>query len=195
MQYRKCPDCGVNLDPGEICECREQEKSGDAAPLTSPLKNKPTQEPVFDEDSISDEGDIVKSACSFSCDFNLLPLVDGVRDKQLVSAVRELYPKYDKSLHSKVKRGDLYGIDLKPEAVSALMEKYGDPERVRSANPMPPNAPKSRREDRRRLPCRVSCRLSKDDYSELQQAVIEDGDMTMQAWLYRQIQMLLRERS
>lgn len=23
--YRKCPYCGDNLDPGEICECRERE--------------------------------------------------------------------------------------------------------------------------------------------------------------------------
>lgn len=25
-QYRSCPDCGCNLDPGEICDCKAQEK-------------------------------------------------------------------------------------------------------------------------------------------------------------------------
>lgn len=24
--YRVCPDCGCNLDPGEKCDCREQEE-------------------------------------------------------------------------------------------------------------------------------------------------------------------------
>ena len=28
MYYRKCPTCGANLDPGEICqECREKESA------------------------------------------------------------------------------------------------------------------------------------------------------------------------
>jgi len=25
--YRTCPYCGVNLDPGEVCDCREKEKA------------------------------------------------------------------------------------------------------------------------------------------------------------------------
>lgn len=24
MYYRECPWCGCNLDPGEICECRDE---------------------------------------------------------------------------------------------------------------------------------------------------------------------------
>ncbi len=23
MCYRVCPDCGANLDPGEVCDCRK----------------------------------------------------------------------------------------------------------------------------------------------------------------------------
>ena len=32
MIYRQCPICGANLDPGERCDCRENEKGrpGDA---------------------------------------------------------------------------------------------------------------------------------------------------------------------
>lgn len=26
MYYRECPWCGCNLDPGELCECRDEEK-------------------------------------------------------------------------------------------------------------------------------------------------------------------------
>lgn len=31
MFYRKCPDCGANLDPGEVCDCvREKRTDVDA---------------------------------------------------------------------------------------------------------------------------------------------------------------------
>lgn len=26
-QYRVCPDCGTNLDPGEKCDCREEKRT------------------------------------------------------------------------------------------------------------------------------------------------------------------------
>ena len=26
MAYRVCPDCGANLDPGEICDCQEADE-------------------------------------------------------------------------------------------------------------------------------------------------------------------------
>ena len=25
--FRKCPDCGANLDPGEVCDCRKKEEA------------------------------------------------------------------------------------------------------------------------------------------------------------------------
>ena len=29
--YRTCPYCGVNLDPGERCDCRDEKTAADAA--------------------------------------------------------------------------------------------------------------------------------------------------------------------
>ena len=29
MLYRKCPYCGANLDPSEICDCREKAAPGE----------------------------------------------------------------------------------------------------------------------------------------------------------------------
>lgn len=26
MLYRECPYCGANLDPGELCDCRDKEE-------------------------------------------------------------------------------------------------------------------------------------------------------------------------
>ena len=27
MSYKICPYCGAHLDPGEVCDCREKEKT------------------------------------------------------------------------------------------------------------------------------------------------------------------------
>jgi len=31
--YHECPECGLNLDPGEICDCKEK-----TAPSVRPLR-------------------------------------------------------------------------------------------------------------------------------------------------------------
>lgn len=33
--YHECPDCGLNLDPGEICECRKEKAAENAATSTT----------------------------------------------------------------------------------------------------------------------------------------------------------------
>jgi len=40
--YRTCPDCGVNLDPGEICDC--QDKSRAKLEETNDLKGESANE-------------------------------------------------------------------------------------------------------------------------------------------------------
>lgn len=38
--YHECPDCGLNLDPGESCECaKEKAPSGTAIPAESKTNN------------------------------------------------------------------------------------------------------------------------------------------------------------
>lgn len=32
--YKTCPHCGANLDPGEVCDCREKEKAPASATNT-----------------------------------------------------------------------------------------------------------------------------------------------------------------
>ena len=43
MGYRICPDCGARLDPGEICDCREQENKKAAMPAST-AANPPEKE-------------------------------------------------------------------------------------------------------------------------------------------------------
>lgn len=32
--YRTCPNCGANLDPGEVCDCRDKESAAQGAANT-----------------------------------------------------------------------------------------------------------------------------------------------------------------
>jgi len=106
----------------------------------------------------------------------------GLQDKDIVSIVKSDYPKYDKYLHSKVKRPDDYGIKLLDSAEEMLRETIG-------ANPPAPH-----RSDKRRKPCRIQCRLSKADFKRLQQAIKADGYDTIQAGVSQIIKNYLKER-
>lgn len=37
--YRTCPDCGANLDPGEICDCKENAAPVGSEPEAAQMKN------------------------------------------------------------------------------------------------------------------------------------------------------------
>jgi hypothetical protein len=103
-------------------------------------------------------------------------------DKDLVEIVRGLYPKYDKTLHSKVKRGDAYGITLRQDAQKAVCEAYGI------------NPSNQRRSDNRTLPGRISCRLDNATYEALQQLVKSDGYDTMQSWLSQHLRSHVKRK-
>ena len=32
--YKTCPHCGANLDPGEVCDCRDKERAAQGAANT-----------------------------------------------------------------------------------------------------------------------------------------------------------------
>ena len=95
----------------------------------------------------------------------------GLAAKDVVKVIREQYPGYDRYLNSKVENPERYGVRLVNEAEALLEEAY-----VKTA-------PEARKRDRRRLPCKIQCRLSKSKFERLQQALKRDGFDTMQAGL------------
>ena len=103
-----------------------------------------------------------------------------MQDKEIVKIIREHYPKYDKFLHSKVKRPEFYAVRLIEEA-----EKLISPEKPQE----------TRRADRHRLRCRVSCRLSERKKRRLQQALRKYGIISMQDGLTYIIDWFLGERN
>lgn len=105
--------------------------------------------------------------------------------KTVVPVIKAKFPKYDAQIHCKVERPGLYGIQLCPEAETAVREYFGCPAKALS---------RPRRADRRTLPCRIQCRLEKDEYDRLQTAIREDGYDTVQDWLRPIVIQYLNEK-
>lgn len=91
----------------------------------------------------------------------------GIPARDLVEVVAAIYPKYDKTLHSKVEHGEEYGIRLRADAERALREHFA------------PDRPSAARKPRRSKPHRVQVRLSEAVYSLLQQRLAR-SETTMQ---------------
>ena len=104
--------------------------------------------------------------------------------KDMVEVVRELYPKFDKTVQSKCENGDAYGILLRPDAMDALYRRFA------------PDILEGRRlarRERHRLTCRISARLENADYAALQQHLKADGYATMQDLLTDLVRRYLTE--
>lgn len=39
MYYKKCPDCGANLDPGERCDCERKAAPGGGTPRAATMQD------------------------------------------------------------------------------------------------------------------------------------------------------------
>ena len=91
-----------------------------------------------------------------------------IMDKDIISTIQSEFKKYDKHLHSKVKRPEEYGIRLVEDAELLIESAY-------ATEPKTP-----RRADTHKLKCRVSCRLTKRKLKRLQQAFKGDGYDTIQ---------------
>jgi len=105
--------------------------------------------------------------------------------KEMVAVVKELYPKYDKTIQSKCERGDEYGIRIREDAMEALYLKFA-PEQLQEI--------KRKQSGGHKLKCRISCRLPDDTYTELQRYIKEDGFKTMQDWLSDTVEKYVRRK-
>ncbi|MDD2297804.1 MAG: hypothetical protein PHX79_08335 [Sphaerochaetaceae bacterium] len=105
--------------------------------------------------------------------------------KEMVSVVRAIYPKYDKTMQSKAERGDEYGIQIRPDAMNALYARF-DPERIIKV--------KTKKGDGHKYTCRISCRLPDEHYLLLQKHTKADGYRTMQDWLTDQVKKYLIQK-
>lgn len=107
----------------------------------------------------------------------------GLADKDVVAAIQRDYPKYDKSLNSKVKKPELYGIRLVTGAEEIL---YGLALKVRC---------KAVKQDRHKLTDRVSCRLPKRIKRRLLHSFKKRGWDTVQIGMENLISKFLLEEA
>ena len=82
-------------------------------------------------------------------DLNAYQMEHDIRSKDIVAALQEKYPKYDKHIHSKVLRPADYGIGLIKEAQQIVKSIPQE------------TAQKPRRTENRKNPCRCQFRVNK----------------------------------
>lgn len=87
----------------------------------------------------------------------------GCKAVDMVEVVREIYPKYDKYLHSKVENGKDYGVQLRPDATKELVQRFAPDIQ---AKPRKPNRRKSNR---------IYARLPDALFAKLQQHLQSTG--------------------
>lgn len=93
-----------------------------------------------------------------------------IKAVEMVEVVQGIYPRYDKYIHSKCENGKEYGIQLRPDATRALIQRFA-PEFLEK--PRKPN---------RKKPNRIQARLPDMLYEQLQQHLQRSGQ-TMQDFL------------
>lgn len=113
-------------------------------------------------------------AVSVGNEIRSLRLALGIPAKDLADAIKEMYPKFDKSLLSKVEHGLDYGICIRSDIMDALYAKFA-PELLEPR--------KRARRGGNRLTCRISARLTDAAYGALQRQMEADGYATTQDWL------------
>ncbi len=95
-----------------------------------------------------------------------------IKATDMVEVVRGIYPRYDKYIHSKCENGKEYGIQLRPDAMNALVQRFA------------PELQKKPRKPNRSKPNRIQARLSDDVYAALQQLIKAKG-VTVQQLIER----------
>lgn len=115
--------------------------------------------------------------------------------KDMVEVVRAIYPRFDKPLLSKCQHHELYGVDLRADAMDALREKYPAPTVATPIDADGADEASNPKRDTHRLTCRISCRLEDDEYEALLRYIKADGYDTMQAWLAYTVRRYIKRRA
>lgn len=108
-----------------------------------------------------------------------LRVSSGIPAPEIAAAIREVFPKFDRTLLSKCERPEDYGMKLLPRGMNAARAL------------VPGWKPKSR--DGHRNQFRIYCRMDAATYTELFWKTKQDGYKTMQDWIMDQIQKYIKE--
>ena len=115
-------------------------------------------------------------------DLQRLRLSHSIPMQEMVDVIQSRYPKMDKPLLSKCLNGQIYGIDLKSDAIQAVAKTF-DPE----------GWEKRREKDRHTLKYGVRCRMTKEEFEAFSAKYKADGFPDANAWVRHAIQKYIRE--
>ena len=134
---------------------KKESGAASAATETTPLIENRNQEGFDQIDNLPQEDQIVKSERSRAAQLQwLLSHTEGSRE--LVDAVQTIYPRFDKSLLSKAKNAERYGVEICGDALKHLWLTYAPEE----------YAKRKRNSDGHILTRRLQCRVDDALYEE-----------------------------
>lgn len=190
MKYRECPDCGCNLDHGEICDCKKgQEDASDAA--ETPSQESPIGSAVSVSNPTADVNNCLR--------LKEIRQQTGAMAKDAALVVRNVFPSFNRQLLAQCENYEKYGVIIHPDGLKAICDEYGvslEPEQ-----PQPPGIsveiegggptkPK-RKKANRKLAHKLTFRMTDGDFEKMERRVRKDGFLSVQAWMYFQFTKLL----
>jgi hypothetical protein len=101
-------------------------------------------------------------------------LEKGLEGRDMIAALKPVFPKYGKATQSMVDNPDKYGVRLTREAENVIIKKFGKPSE---------KAAESRRKPNRTRPYRMTLYLTESEYSEVKQLMAALDCETVQQFL------------
>lgn len=118
-----------------------------------------------------------------SNDLQSLRLSHSIPARDMAETVQQIYPRFDRYLLSKCEASEVYGVQIKTDALKALYQKYA-----------PGEWEKRKRRDGHKNQCRIYCRMDEATYKSLIAQIRQDGFKTVQDWMLDQIQAYINAR-
>lgn len=143
---------------------KKESGAASAATETTPKIKNRDQEGFDQIDNLPQAEGIVKSERSRASQLQwLLSHTEGSRE--LVDAVQTIYPQFDKSLLSKAKNAERYGVEICGDALKHLWLTYAPEE----------YAKRKRHSDGHKLTKRLQCRVDDETYAAFMKKCHKDG--------------------
>ena len=159
---------------------KKESGAASAGTETTPLIENRNQEGFDQIDNLPQEDQIVKSERSRAAQLQwLLSHTEGSRE--LVDAVQTIYPRFDKSLLSKAKNAERYGVEICGDALKHLWLTYAPEE----------YAKRKRNSDGHILTRRLQCRVDEETYQQVRYKCEMDGFKDVNEFLYRLVRLYL----
>ena len=112
-----------------------------------------------------------------SNDLQALRLSHSIPARDMTETVQKIYPRFDRYLLSKCEASEVYGVQLKTDALKALYLKY-DPDGW---------SQRKLKGDGHKNQSRIYCRMDEATYSHLIAQIRQDGFKTVQDWMLDQV--------